>query len=197
MAEPQTVLAYERQREPPYLIREPGRVALVMPPTPRWLGAFVVTTQAACCVALTFIAVMLVRKMWRGTVSPAAAEMRAILAYILGLPVLFITFLAFQVRWWLRTSRQPAVIEIRGGELAWTVPGFWSTKQRRVPLTRVRGVTVRGTPIGTSAVVRIRVDFVGWRPRLQRGFFTTDPMIAEEARKAFDAVTTDAARQTR
>jgi hypothetical protein len=67
-----------------------------------------------------------------------------------------------------------------------------------VPLDRVRRVTVRGKRMtGTLWAIRVRVDFAGWRPRLQRPFGTTDPALAEEAQQAFAAALADARAATR
>jgi hypothetical protein len=192
------VLPYEQQREPPYLVREPGRVALVMPAVPQVLGAVMVTIQAACCVLVAGFAATFLRQLWRAPAGPMPPGSKAILAFLVGLPVVFITFLAFQVRWWLTTARRPSVLEIRDGELRWSFPGFRGTRPRRVPLDRVRGVSVCGKRvIGELWAVRVRVDFAGWRPRLQRPFGTTDPALAEEAQQAFADALADARAATR
>jgi hypothetical protein len=196
MDEAPTVLAYEQQRDPPYLVREPGRVALVMPGTPRWLGVVMVALQAVSCVLLSAFAVMFLRQLWRGPAGPTPPGTNAALAFLIGLPVLFITFLGLQVRWWLTVSRHAPVVEIRGDELLWSFPGFWTTKLRRVPLTRVRDVSLRGTrTIGRLWVDRVRLEFTD-RRAFERTFFTTDPAFAEQAREAFAAALADARRQT-
>ena len=193
---PPAVLGYEQQREPPYLVREPGRVALVLAPVPRWLGMAMISLQTACCVMVAVFAVMFLRTL-RNSIVPSPPGTKTIAAFLFGLPVVFITFLGLQVRWWLTTSRQAPVIEIRGDELLWSFPGFWGTKLRRAPLDVVRDVSLRGTrTIGTLYVARIRVDFSD-RRRLERPFFTTSPTFAEEVREAFAAALAEARRVTR
>jgi hypothetical protein len=173
-------------------VREPGRVALVLPAVPRWLGAFMVALQTVCCLMVAAFAVMFLRTL-RNSIVPSPPGTKTILAFLVGLPVLFITFLAFQVRWWLTTSRRPPVIEIVGDELAWTFPGFWGTRRRRVPLGDVRGVSAGVTrTIGPFTVVQFRADFKGRRRALRRPFPTTDPSITREAEEAFAAALSEA-----
>ena len=145
-----------------------------------------ISLQTASSLMVAAFAVMFLRTL-RSSIVPSPPGTKTIAAFLFGLPVLFVTFLGLQVRWWLTTSRHPPVIEIRGDELLWSFPGFWGTRLRRAPLDRVRGVSVRGTrTIGTLYVARIRVDFSD-RRRLERPFFTTSPTFAEEVRETFAA----------
>jgi hypothetical protein len=154
-----------------------------------------VVMHAAWCVLLTVFAFMYVHTL-RNSILIRPPGTAAILTFLVGLPVGCISFLAFQVRWWLRTSREQSVLEIRGDELLWSFPGFWATKLRRAPVESVRGVSLRAArTIGTLHAARVRVDFTNGR-RLERPFFSGDPAFAEEVREAFAAAIGGARGQT-
>jgi hypothetical protein len=185
-----SVLGYEGAATPPCVVRSPGRVALLLPPPPRWvvMGSVLIFTAvwlASMGMTGWIVLTVLRRPVWRNA-WPAGL--------FLGAMPLVLTFLfAGVVVWWARGSRRAAVLEVVGHELVYSTPGMWRTHTWRAPMSRVKAVEVRAVPfMGRSRVqrVEVRVKLNGWWWWPGRYFYTSDPAIASEAQKAFEEVLT-------
>ena len=190
MAEPGSdgvaVLGYEQNPAPPCVVRSPGRVALLMPAPPRWVVAAGAVVLAAVWVASLFVAGrtgVVVYKLGR---PPHGAV--PIVVFFLASPLVTTALLAGTIRWWVRASRVGAVLEVVGDELILSVPGMFRTVRHRVPLAEVEDVlfdVAHWPAFGRRILVRVTVLRAGWRPMVQRGFYTTDMAVVDEAKAAF------------
>jgi hypothetical protein len=183
MSDSAQILPYEQHPEPPYLVREPGRVALVLPAVPRWLATAVVVVLVVMWCLWTVLAAMVLTDWWRLASPSPGMTLAARLAA--ALPLAAGAILYPLAAWWVRAARVTPVLEVCGGELVYTSTGLWGPRVRRTPLSRVRDVridTFRAR--GNVAWLRVRVRFVGRWTGINQRFLVTDPKIAAEARFA-------------
>ena len=192
MAEPRpenvAVLGYEQNPEPPCVVRSPGRVALLMPAPPRWVVAACAVVIAAVWVLSIFVAVRVGVAVSMLGLPPHRVV--PVVVFYLASPLVTTALLAGIIRWWVRASRIGAVLEVTGGEVIYTNPGMWRTRIRRWPVADVKDVTldVAGSPaFGSRSLVRVKVVLAGWRPKIERGFYTTDMAVVTDAKAAFAA----------
>ena len=160
-----TVLGYEGTPVPPCVVRSPGRVALLMPPPPRWAVTGSVLILAAVWVGTMGMSLWLLVKMLRGpvwlNVVPAGV--------FLGMaPLVLTSIFAGAVTWWARSSRRGTVLELVGNELMYSTPGMlWGNRSWRAPTSRVKAVEVRAVKsLVRSRVLRVdvRAKLHGWWP---------------------------------
>lgn len=190
MAEPgaanAAVLGYEQKPEPPCVVRSPGRVALLMPATPRWMVAAGVVVIAAVWVLSLFVAARVVVVVSKLGLPPHRVIPLVVL--FLASPLVTTALLAATIRWWARASRVGAMLEVVGDELVLAVPNLFFTRRQRVPLAEVEDVlfdVAHWPAFGRRILVRVTVLRAGWRPKIQRGFYTTDMAVVDEAKAAF------------
>ena len=186
MPDPLQVIPYEQQPDPPYLVREPGRVALVLPAVPRWLATGVLIVLAVMGCLWTLMAAMVVTDWWQLASPSPGMTLAARLAA--AAPLAYGAVVAPLAAWWVRAARVTPVLEVSGGELSYTSVGLWRRRVRRSALSQVRDVRIDARRArGNQAWFRVRVRFVGRWAGVRQQFPVTvsDARIAAEAQHAF------------
>jgi hypothetical protein len=182
MPEPVDVIPYAQQHEPPYLVREPGRVALVMRPAPVGFRAVIGVLTCALWIGSLAYAGWIVR-LWLRVPQPTP-KMTGATAFF-GLCAIGLAPTVFAaLQWWARPSLYRPILEVARDELVFRRPGL--RKVRRVPVSRVkdvRFVTARG--LGGRTRVRVYVWLVNWPIPLEFWDSTPDPAWVAEAQRAF------------
>jgi len=189
MPEGSAVLGYERHPAPPYVVREPGRVAVVMSPTPRRLATAILAIDAVAWLVFSGLVTWGMTELRRGPIVAATPVMKALFVAWACLPVLLGILLAALAHWWLTTSRVPPVLEITDDTLTFSFAGWWKTKVRSARLSEVREARCFLTPLFAGQwVVRVRVRVAGRRRPLRGAFFCGNYAVAVQAQELVNAV---------
>jgi hypothetical protein len=183
MSDSAQILPYEQHPEPPYLVREPGRVALVLPPVRRSHATIITAMLGVFWLASVAWGVMVVVA-WVRILQPTLAM--TVTAAVFGVAPLFMGWeLLKEVRRLPDPSRYRRMLEVAGGELVVHSPA--AVKAFRMPVSRVRKVrfvNARGIGLGVR-VLRMRVWFEGRLFPFQDSFSTPDQALLREVEQAF------------
>jgi len=177
------ILPYEQHPEPPYLVREPGRVALVLPAVPRSHATVVAVLCGVAwlaCVAWGAIVVVA----WVRTNQPTLAM--TVMTAVFGIGPVFMGWLVLtDVRRLGDPARYLRMLEVTGGELVVHSPA--QPKVVRMAVSRVRKVRfVNARGIGRGVrVLQMRVWFVGRLTCFRYSVSTSDPALVGEVEQTF------------